>query len=137
VSIDYDEALELSRPGPAFSNSTHWEVWAAGWCNRCTRDSPFRNGISNHGCPLITIAVCNGRIPAQWWTSSAEDDSLGDYSCIEFRPPGGGGGEPRPKPEPRGMDGLFPRPERQTRMLTPPPRPAPVLITVIPAGEIL
>lgn len=34
--------------------------------------------------------------------------------------PDEGGGEPRPRPEPRDMDGLFPRPERRTRLLKQP-----------------
>jgi hypothetical protein len=41
---------------------------------------------------------------------------------MEFRAPGGGGGEPRPKPDPPDMDGLFEKPDRQTRMYVPQPQ---------------
>lgn len=44
-----------------------------------------------------------------------------DYQCIEFRAPGGGGGEPRPKPGPKGMDG---RPEPSKRMFVQPTVPS-------------
>jgi hypothetical protein len=109
-----EEALAASRPGAAFSNSTEWEYWSPNWCGRCLRDAPFRNGISPVGCPLIVVAMCHQRTPSEW----REQEGIHDYHCIEFRAPDGGGGEPRPRPEPSGMDGLFPRPKRQTRMLT-------------------
>lgn len=53
-------------------------------------------------------------IPTEWMP---QDDGPDRYHCIEFRGPDDGDGEPRPKPEPPGMDGLFERPERATRML--------------------
>lgn len=104
-----------ARDQPAFSNGTSWEIWSAGWCDRCLRDAPFRNGIAPTGCPLIVVAICHQKTPIEW----LEQEGIQDYHCIEFRAPGDGGGEPRPKPDPRGMDGMFPRPERSRRMLLP------------------
>jgi len=117
MSLDLDEASKNARDTPAFSNGTEGEMWQANWCDRCLRDAPFRNGISATGCPLILIAYC-GQTPAEWLEQP--DDSPDRYHCIEFKAPGDGGGEPRPKPEPTGMNGLFDRPERQTRMYVQP-----------------
>lgn len=105
----------MSRPGPAFSNSTMWEIWAVNWCHRpCLVDLPFQNGISSTGCPLILTALL-GEIPDEWLE---REDGIQDYTCINFRPPGSHHPEPRPRPEPP-QDGLFPRPERRVRMLLP------------------
>lgn len=112
-----DDDIPGTRPGPAFSNSSMWEHWAARWCDRCMRDAPFRNGISATGCPLILTALSGVVIPNEWWTPGPEEETLGDYRCIEFKGPGERGGEPRPKPEPPKMDGLFERPARRVRML--------------------
>jgi hypothetical protein len=112
-----------ARDIPAFSNGTEGDGWMANWCHRCLRDAPFRSGISPTGCPLILIALTN-RTPAEWLDGPRDEHgrySIADqYHCIEFRAPGDGGGEPRPRPEPRGMDGLFNRPERATRMYVQP-----------------
>lgn len=118
MSLDHDEVMASSRPGPAFSNSTMWEGWSGGWCQRCTREAPYRNGLKGAtGCPLILVAL-SGRIPGEWFLGESAADSQ-DYTCIEFKGPGGrGGGEPRPQPEPPDMDGLFVRPERAVRMLS-------------------
>jgi hypothetical protein len=126
VSIDYEDSRARARPGPAFSNGTEWECWSAGWCDRCARDAPFRNGISERGCPLILIAVADELIPAEWMEPEPSPSGrpyLGPkaYTCIEFRAPGGGGPEPQPKPDPPDMDGLFERPPRRTRMFVQPP----------------
>ena len=121
MSIDYEEAWKRARPGSAFSNGTEWECWSANWCDRCTREAPFRNGISSQGCPLILIAMSE-RIPAEWFEQPWSPDGhppLDRYHCMEFRAPGNGGGEPKPKPDPPDMDGLFERPERHTRMYVP------------------
>jgi len=140
MSIDYDDAFERARPGSAFANGTEWECWSANWCDKCTRDAPFRNGIAAVGCPLILVAL-QERIPAEWMEQPRDDRgrySLTDqYHCIEFRAPGSGGGEPRPQPDPPDMDGLFPRPERQVRMLTPAPVEPPAMVTPELVGELL
>jgi hypothetical protein len=107
-------------------------VWTANWCDRCLRDAPFRNGISPVGCPIILVTLI-GRTPAEFLDGPRDEQgrySMADqYHCVEFRAPGGGGGEPRPKPEPPDMDGLFDRPERQTRMYVQPAE------TTVPALE--
>jgi len=117
--IDYDDAYKRSREGAPFSNGTEGYGWMANWCDRCTRDAPFRNGISPQGCPLLLIALSE-RTPAEWLDGPRDEHgrySIADqYTCVEFRAPGGGGGAPKPRPEPPLMDGLFERPERQTRM---------------------
>jgi hypothetical protein len=141
--LDYDDAWERSREGPAFSNGTEGYGWQAAWCDRCLRDAPFRNGICDSGCPLLMIAI-QGRIPAEWFEQPRDENgaySIADqYHCVEFRAPGGGGGrEPRPRPDPPGMEELFPRPSPERRMLT----AAPLFVngrtveTWAPAGELL
>ncbi len=117
--INRQAARERSRPGPAFSNSTEWDLWSARWGALCSRDVFANYGA---GCPLVTIALC-GRIPAEWVESPPEQVFTESgmnvaelYHCVEFRPRGGGDPEPRPKPEPD-QDGLFERPERGVRML--------------------
>lgn len=115
-----EEIERDARPGAAFSNGTSWEIWEAAWCCRCLRDLPFRNGISPTGCPLILVAICGEKTPIEW----LPQEGVQDYHCIEARFPGDGGGEPRPRPEPTGMDGLFPRPERTPRMLVQPSVPS-------------
>ncbi|SDX52448.1 hypothetical protein SAMN05216215_10122 [Saccharopolyspora shandongensis] len=125
MSIDYDEVWNRAREGSPFSNGTEGYGWMAAWCDNCLRDAPFRNGISNNGCPIILVAQL-GRTPAEFLDGPRDEHgrySIGQqYTCIEYRAPGDGGGEPRPKPEPRGMDGLFERPERGTRMFLQPSR---------------
>lgn len=142
MSVDYDEAFATSREGPAFSNSTAWECWSPNWCDQCLREAPYRNGLKGAtGCPLILVAL-SGRIPGEWFIGETADSQ--DYTCIEYRAAGGGGrgprgGEPRPRPEPP-QDGLFPRPARAVRMLSPSPvdvpeaRPAPVPVAVPAVG---
>lgn len=136
MSLDYDEIFERSRDVPAFSNGTEGEEWMANWCHRCLRDAPFRNGISPTGCPIILVTMLS-RTPAEFLDGPRDEHgrySMADqYHCVEFRAPGGGGGEPRPRPEPPSMDGLFPRPERQTRMYVQ-PELQPVLQLAV-AGE--
>lgn len=142
VSIDYEDAYKRSREGVPFSNGTEGYGWMANWCDRCTRDAPFRNGIASTGCPLILISLSE-RTPAEWLDGPRDEHgrySIADqYTCIEFKAPGGGGGGPRPKPEPPDMDGLFERPETHTRMYVQTPEPAaprPVS-TLAPTGGVL
>ena len=136
MSLDFDEIMKRSRDGSPFSNGTEGYGWEAAWCNRCTRDAPFRNGISRNGCPIL-LAANLGRTPAEWLDGPRDEHGAysieGQYTCVEFRAPGGGGGEPRPRPEPTGMDGLFARPERRTRMYVQPQPvedPTPVKVEV-------
>ena len=116
----WEEIEKDAREGYPFSNSDIGYGWMANNCDICMVDAPFRNGIANSGCPILGVALC-GLTPVEWME---KPDRIQDYSCIEFRAPGGGGGEPRPKPEPP-QDGLFPRPERGTRMLVQSSTPVP------------
>lgn len=125
MSLDHDEIDRLARPGRAFSNSTEWECWSYNWCERCLRDAPFRNMGKGSGCPIILVAMLGEKTPAEWLEQPRDEEgrySLTDrYHCIEAKFPGdGGSGEPRPKPEPPLMDGLFERPARGTRMYVQP-----------------
>lgn len=120
MSIDYGDAWERARDEPPFCNGTEGYDWMENWCYRCLRDAPFRNTGNGGGCPLIRVAMM-GRTPAEWLDGPRDEQgrySIGDqYHCIEFKAPGDGGGEPRPRPDPPDMDGLFERPERRVRML--------------------
>lgn len=102
----------------AFSNGTQGYGWMDRWCHRCRRDAIFRNTGKGPGCPIIAKVLCTNEVPPEWFTATEEDEIFANYTCIEFRGPGGGNPEPRPKPEPP-QDGLFERPERGTRMLLP------------------
>lgn len=118
---DYDDIARRARPGVAFSNGTEGYGWQANWCDRCLRDAPFRSGLKGAtGCPILLVALVEEKTPAEWLDGPRDEHGrygiADQYHCIEFRAPGEGGREPRPKPEPPDMDGLFPRPERQTRM---------------------
>lgn len=75
------------------------------------------------GCPVLLKVLCDNEVPPEWLI---QDAVLGDYHCIEFRAPGDGGGEPRPKPPPQGDPGLFPEPGRGVRMLV---QPSPVEVS--------
>jgi len=116
-----DEILKTARAGSPFSNSDIGYGWMANDCDVCQVDALYRNGISpTGGCPILLVALSD-KTPAEW---IEKPDRIQDYTCINFRGPGGGGGEPRPKPEPP-QDGLFPRPERETRMLVQSSTPVP------------
>lgn len=110
----YEEIERDARDKMPFSNSTMGELWMGNWCDRCLVDAPYRNGLNPTGCPLILVALI-GKTPVEWM----ESDRIQYYTCLEARFPGDDRREPRPKPDPPGMQELFPRPERQTRMLTP------------------
>ena len=110
----YEEIKKDARDGSPFSNGTLGEMWMGNWCDRCLVDAPYRNGLNGTGCSLILVALV-GKTPAEWM----ETDRLQDYVCLEARFPGDGRCEPRPKPDPLGMGELFPRPEREVRMLAP------------------
>lgn len=126
MSIDFDTAWEASTDEHTFSNSSEFEMWAAAWCAACQREAPLRANLPNaQPCALVSVAWM-GRKPVEWLRQpDAEvyrEDGVhvaNEFHCIEFRAPGGSG-QPRPRPEPSNMDGLFSRPARQTRMLVQP-----------------
>ena len=128
----YEEAEAAARDTPPFSNGTEIHAWMENWCWRpCLNPAEkawqdYESGKRRTaptrfpgGCPLILLAM-SGKTPAEWLEQDRR--RLGDqYHCIEFRGPDDGpAGPPRPKPEPPGMDGLFERPPRRTRMLSQP-----------------
>lgn len=129
----YLEIEADARDEPAFSNGTEYEAWFENWCARCQHpaEKAWRayeagkrktqlKGFEG-GCPLTMCAIATEKTPIEWMPQPGFP--FGDqYHCIEFRGPDNDGGrEPRPKPPPPGMDGLFPQPERRRRMLTPLP----------------
>jgi len=121
VTFDYNDVAARARKGKAaFSNGSEYEMWEPAWCGRCLHDAPFRRMGKGIGCQILAAAVFEECIPAEWLEQPPESYPRDAYHCIEFKVPGQGGGEPRPQPDPPGMDGLFPRPERQTRMYVQP-----------------
>lgn len=117
MGLDLDDVYERARKDlPAFSNHSEFEMWEVNWCDRCLRDAPFRRMGRGVGCQVLAAAVLYECTPAEWMEQAPERYPSDAYHCIEFKTPGSGGFEPRPKPEPPDMDGLFPRPERQVRM---------------------
>jgi len=129
------EITATARDKPPFSNGTEGHGWMENWCYRCHNPAElawrrYEEGKRKTaptefpgGCPLICVALL-GKTPTEWMEQP--EYRYGDqYHCIEFRgPDGGGNGEPRPRRDPPGMDGLFPQPERRTRMLKQPIEPA-------------
>lgn len=121
-----NDVMENSRKGTAFSNGDQGYGWMSRWCDRCHNPvevawQKYSNGQRKTqlkgyegGCPLLMAAMTGEVIPTEWME---QPDGADRYHCIEFRGPDDGSGEPHPKPEPTGMDGLFDRPERRTRML--------------------
>ncbi|OFB37952.1 hypothetical protein BA059_16780 [Mycolicibacterium sp. (ex Dasyatis americana)] len=121
-----NEVMEKSPAGTAFSNGDQGYDWMSRWCDRCHHpvekawqdynDGKRKTQLKGYegGCPLLMAAMTGEVIPTEWMP---QDDGPDRYHCIEFRGPDDGSGEPRPLPEPPGMDGLFERPERATRML--------------------
>ena len=118
-----DEIMKTSPETPPFSNGSEGSNWMASWCDRCHHPveiawQKYSNGQRKTqlkgyegGCPLLMAAYA-GHTPAEWLEQPDHT-----YHCIEYRGPDDGSGEPRPKPEPPGMDGLFETPERKVRML--------------------
>jgi hypothetical protein len=78
----WDEIVENAREGAAFSNSTSWEIWSSGWCNRCKVDADkmAEDGI---GCALVMFAMSEQRTPGEW---VPVPNTLQDYTCKEFVP---------------------------------------------------
>lgn len=94
--------------GAAFSNGFEHRMWAANWCDRCLVDAPFRNGISDQGCPIILTAMLDdNKTPVEWLPGT--DDLADRYHCISFRAPGSGNPDPKPKATPPGQGELLPR----------------------------
>lgn len=130
MSLDIEEVSKRARDHVPFSNGTEGYGWMANWCDRCLRDAPFRNGLKGAtGCPILAVAMLEQKTPAEWLDGPRDEHGrygiADQYTCIEFKAPGDGGGEPRPKPDPPDMDGLFERPDRETRMYVQ-PQPASV-----------
>lgn len=129
MPTDFEDALKRSRDRAPFANGTEGDGWMANWCDRCLRDAPFRNGLTRTGCPLILVAL-NQRTPAEWLDGPRDDKGrysiAHQYTCIEFRAPGGGTAEPRPTPTPRGQLVLFDRDPHTGRRMLAPTEPAPV-----------
>jgi hypothetical protein len=132
----YDEIMATARDEAPFSNGTECSAWMENWCwQPCFNPAEkswqdYENGKRKHphkdypgGCPLI-MAALNGKTPTEWLEQDSTDGiRLGDqFHCIEFRGPNDGGSDsaPRPRRDPRGMDPLFPQPERHVRMLKQP-----------------
>ncbi len=61
-----------------FSNSTEWDMWSGRWCDRCRRDAPYREGVSQEGCPLILTAL-SGEVPERWSPHQGEI-----WRCLDF-----------------------------------------------------
>jgi hypothetical protein len=120
-----DEVIKTSPERPPFSNGTEGYDWMYRWCDRCQHPvekawQSYESGKRKTqlkgyegGCPLLMASMV-GHTPAEWLE---QEDGPDRYHCIEFRGPDDGGDDPRPRREPPRMDGLFPRPERRTRML--------------------
>lgn len=128
---EFSEIEGSARDEPAFSNGTEYYAWHENWCARCYtpaevawrryEDGKRKTAPKEGGCPLLLCAM-SGKTPLEWIEQPWGDEgpSLRDrYHCLEFRGPDGGGREPKPKPDPPNMDGLFPRPEASRRMLKP------------------
>lgn len=63
------------RIGPAFSNGAEGDLWAARYCDRCTRDGDVDVG---EGCEHILTALL-GEVPAPWQVHSQHR-----WHCTEF-----------------------------------------------------
>jgi hypothetical protein len=119
------EVMDTSPERSPFSNGTEGYDWMSRWCDRCHHPvevawQAYSNGKRKTqlkgfegGCPLLMAAYV-GHTPAEWFEQESGPDR---YHCVEFRGPDDGAGPPRPKRDPSGMDGLFPRPEAGTRLL--------------------
>lgn len=114
-------SFDDAKDEPPFSNGTEWEMWSANWCHKpCQNDK-------NEDCPLVMTALL-GKTPVEWLPQPPERYPSDAYHCVLFRGPDDPGDEPKPLPEPPDMDGLFERPESQTRMFVQ-PEPASVRYT--------
>lgn len=79
---DESDAFERAADRPAFPNGTSWEIWSGNWCYRCVHDGMGSDDPEGKPwCPLITVAVCGQRTPAEWTDT---DPPLGAYTCSEF-----------------------------------------------------
>jgi hypothetical protein len=74
LRLDADMVLARAHEGRAFSNGTDWGIWSGRWCESCTHNDDEQEVF----CPLITVAICDDRTPAEW---------TGDpYECSEYEP---------------------------------------------------
>lgn len=125
------EVIDTAVDDPPFSNGTEIYGWMENWCWCCHNpvekawrdyeDGKRKTQLKGYegGCPMIMAAMI-GKTPSEWIPQGRE--YFGDqYHCIEFRGPDDGRDpEPRPRPDPPGMDALFERPEPSVRMLAQP-----------------
>ena len=98
----YDAIAADARPGRAFSNSTHFEVWAnnRGGCYSCRNDG-MGVGKEEPQCPIFAVALIEGTTPREW--TDTDPNGLGYYTCSEYdeRPDDDGpDDDPAPPPDP-------------------------------------
>jgi hypothetical protein len=97
----YDEISADAREGSAFSNSTQFEIWAAGrGCYSCHNDDLGIGGDTLH-CPILSAALM-GVTPREWTAETDEDHVYGRYVCSEYdeRPDDDDGPDGDPEPDP-------------------------------------
>ncbi len=68
------KASAPQRTGPAFSNSTEFDMWSPQWCGRCVKD----DGESVF-CPILNEALLGETTPTQWTRTG-----LSNYTCSGF-----------------------------------------------------
>lgn len=64
-----DEITADAADGAPFSNSTSFEVWAAGNCGRssgCRFDDAWGGADEGTSCPLISVAIIAQKTPQEW-----------------------------------------------------------------------
>lgn len=63
-----------------FSNSTEWEIWSSGWCNRCAKDE-LGGAPEGTWCPIVSnVVAMNDQVPPEW----IEGEGINNYSCTQF-----------------------------------------------------
>lgn len=105
---DADTAYANARNERPFSNSTDREIWTYNWCeNDCVHDAEYQAGRSNEGCPLALVSMLD-RTPREW--IPGPDEYCGDkYMCVMYRHIDEDDPDPKPVPDPPGVEALFPR----------------------------
>lgn len=120
MACKHGEGCRLTRcEGWAyFSNGTEHEWWDANWCDRCLVDAPYRNDISQQGCPLLTLALTGERVD-RWLVNDPLADPPSRVTCLDFKPFGWRNPEPAPKAPPPGQDTLFDPPSGRRMLVQP------------------
>lgn len=103
----------------AFSNGESADRWYFKHCGNCANEPEDENEQAVNGCPLWTLALCEGMTPMEWTPAGGYAET--EYTCEMFRHRDDGPDpEPQPIPDPPGMDPLFPRePYEGVRMFRP------------------